>query len=77
MDILNSIWRVISTPNEELIKLFSIPLLMFIEAPLTFSLISNVFNIKFSKKQRNFQVFTEKRKFIRQTLCNFAKNSVP
>ena len=56
MDILNSIWSVISTPNEELIKLFSIPLLMFIEAPLTFSLISNVFNIKFSKNQRNIYI---------------------
>lgn len=52
MDILNSLWIAVSTPNEDLLKLLSIPLLIFIEAPLTFSLISNVFNISFSKKQK-------------------------
>lgn len=48
----------ISTPNEELISILSIPLLIFIEAPLNFLLISNIFNIKFSKKQSILYIFT-------------------
>lgn len=48
MNILNNLWLAISTPNEELISILSIPLLIFIEAPLNFLLISNIFNIKFS-----------------------------
>lgn len=51
MDILNSIWTAISTPNEGLISLCSIPLTLFIEIPLTLWLILTVFNIKCSKKQ--------------------------
>ena len=51
MEILNSIWNAISVPNELLITILSIPLSLFIEIPLTFCLISNFFNIKFSKKQ--------------------------
>ena len=58
MNILNNLWLAISTPNEELIKVISIPLLMLIEAPLSFLLISNIFNIKFSKKQRIFYILT-------------------
>lgn len=52
MNILNNIWLALSTPNEELVKFFSIPLLMLIEAPLSFALISNIFNIKFETKQK-------------------------
>lgn len=51
MEFLNNIWTTISTPNEILITILSIPLLLFVEAPLTFYLISNFFNIKFNKKQ--------------------------
>ncbi len=51
MEFLNNIWTAISTPNEILITILSIPLLLFVEAPLTFYLISNFFNIKFNKKQ--------------------------
>ena len=51
MEFLNNIWTATSTPNETLITLLSIPLLLLIEAPLTYCLISNFFNIKFSKKQ--------------------------
>ncbi len=58
MDILNNIWTAISTPNELLIKILSVPLLLFIEAPLTFSLISNFFDIKFSKKQSIIYIFS-------------------
>lgn len=52
MDILNNIWTATSVPNEELIKFLSIPLLIFVEAPLTFVLISNFLNIKFNKQQK-------------------------
>ena len=52
MNVLNNIWLALSTPNEELVKFFSIPLLMLIEAPLSFALISNIFNIKFETKQK-------------------------
>lgn len=38
MNVLNNIWLALSTPNEELIKLFSIPLLMLIETPLSLAL---------------------------------------
>lgn len=51
MEFLNNIWTAISTPNETLITILSIPLLLFVKAPLTFYLISSFFNIKFSKKQ--------------------------
>lgn len=52
MDILSSVWNSISTPNEILLNILSIPLLFFIEIPLTFSLISNIFTISYSKKQQ-------------------------
>ena len=51
MDILNSIWTAISTPNEDLVHIVCM-LLLFIEAPLSFSLINNVFNITFNKRQK-------------------------
>lgn len=50
MEILNNIWTAISTPNENLLSILSIPLLFFIEMPLTFLLIVTVFNIDYSKK---------------------------
>lgn len=52
MDILNNIWTAISTPNEELLSISAIPLLIFIEIPLSIFLISSIFNITFSKKQK-------------------------
>lgn len=52
MNVLNNIWLALSTPNEELVKFFSIPLLMLIEAPLSLALISIIFNIKFETKQK-------------------------
>lgn len=52
MDILNNLWTAISTPNEELISLLNIPLALFLEMPLSFSLIANVFKVNYSKKQR-------------------------
>lgn len=58
MDILNSIWTAISTPNIVLVNICIAFLIIFIEAPLTFSLISNVFNIKFTKKQKILYIST-------------------
>lgn len=52
MEILNNLWTAISTPNEGLISFLSIPLLLFIETPLTLSLICNLFNIKCSIKNK-------------------------
>ena len=52
MDILNNIWTAISTPNEILINIFLMFCAIFIEAPLMFLLVSNVFKITCSKKQK-------------------------
>ena len=52
MEFLNNIWTAISTPNELLTNFCIAILILLVETPLTFYLISNVFNIKFNKKQR-------------------------
>lgn len=52
MEILNNIWTAISTPNENLLSILSIPITFFIEIPLTFWLIVTIFNINYSKMQR-------------------------
>lgn len=52
MDILNSIWTAISTPNENLINICFMFLIFFIDAPLSFSLINNVFSITYNKKKK-------------------------
>lgn len=51
MNILNNLWLAISTPNEELVRIICV-FLLFIEAPLSFSLINNVFNLSCTKKQK-------------------------
>lgn len=51
MNILNNLWLAISTPNEELVKIVCV-FLLFIETPLSFSLINNVFNLSCTKKQK-------------------------
>ena len=56
MEILNNIWTAISTPNENLLSILSIPITLFIEIPLTFGLIVTIFNIEYSKKQRNLYI---------------------
>ena len=33
MEILNNIWTAISTPNENLLSILSIPITLFIEIP--------------------------------------------
>ena len=52
MSVLNNIWLALSTPNELLVSLLSIPMLFLIEMPLSFYLIINVFNIEYTKKQK-------------------------
>ena len=52
MEFFNMIWNAISTPNETLINIFSIFAAYFIEAPLTFSLITSIFKINYTKKQK-------------------------
>lgn len=58
MDILNSIWTAISTPNEGVISVLSIPLTLFIEIPLTLYLILNLFDIKSTKNQSILYIIT-------------------
>lgn len=52
MEVLNNIWNVISVPNEGLVNICISVLILLIEAPLSFSLISNFFNIKYSNQQK-------------------------
>lgn len=52
MEFFNMIWNAISTPNETLINIISIPLAFFIEIPLTFYLITSIFKINYCKKQK-------------------------
>lgn len=49
MDILNSIWTAISTPNEVFLNVLLVLFNIFIEMPLTFSLISVVLNFSCTK----------------------------
>lgn len=51
METFNILWNAFIIPNEILMNILSIPLLFFIEIPLTFLLISNIFTISYSKKQ--------------------------
>lgn len=51
MEILNNIWNAISTPNEGLLTIVSIPL-MFLEVTLAMYLFMYLLNIKGNKKQK-------------------------
>ena len=52
MNILNNIWLAVSTPNENLINLISIFFTILVEVPLSFSLISNIFNVTCSNLKK-------------------------
>lgn len=52
MNILNNLWLAVSTPNEGLIHIVSIFLTIFIEVPLSFALISNLFNVNCTKTNK-------------------------
>ena len=58
MNILNNIWIAISTPNPSLLSILNIPLALFIEIPLSFSLISNLFKFEYKKWQRYLYILT-------------------
>ena len=51
MEILNNLWMALSTPNEGLISIISIPG-MFIENFLTMMLFLSIFNIETTRKQK-------------------------
>ena len=52
MEFLNTIWNAVSTPNPTLLTIISIPLAFFIEIPLTFLLITTLFKLSYTKKQK-------------------------
>ncbi len=52
MDFLNSLWIAISNPNEVLIKVLSVPMIIFLEAPISFYIINNLLNLGASKRQK-------------------------
>lgn len=58
MDIFSNIWNAISTPNQLLINICYVFLNLFIEVPLSFSLISTLFNIKCSKSKKYIYILT-------------------
>ena len=58
MNILNNIWIAVSTPNPSLLSILNIPLALFIEIPLSFSLISNLFQFEYKKWQRYLYILT-------------------
>ena len=51
MEIFQTIWTALSTPNEELIQIFSIPLI-FIEVTVAMLLFTTILNISSAKKQK-------------------------
>ncbi len=58
MEILNNIWSIVSTPNQLLIQISLVLCTIFIEAPLSFSLINNVFHITYNKKQKYIYILS-------------------
>lgn len=57
MEFLNNIWVALSTPNEGLVKMLSIPL-AFIESSLTLYLLATVFSLKLSTKKKILYIIT-------------------
>ena len=57
MEILNNIWNALSTENETLIKIISVPC-SFIEVYIMFKLFTTILKIKYTKKQLYVYVFT-------------------
>ena len=57
MEILQTIWNALATPNEGLIKLFGIPFI-FIEITTSMLLAFNILNVQSNTKQRVLYVFS-------------------
>lgn len=56
MEILNNIWNALTTENERIVNLLSIPL-GFIELSLSFYLFAYFLNITYTKKQKYIYIF--------------------
>ena len=67
MEILNNIWNALSTENEWMIKIISIPC-SFIEVYLTFCLFSTTLKTKHSKTQKTAYIFIVS---VISILCSF------
>lgn len=52
MNILNNLWIAISTPNEILVNICISLLIIFIETPVSFMLITTIFDIQYTKRQK-------------------------
>ena len=52
MNILNNLWLAISTPNEILVNICVSLLIIFIETPVSFMLVTTIFNIQYTKRQK-------------------------
>lgn len=52
MELLNNIWVALSTPNEGLINILSVPLLILIEIPLFLHIFISLFNMTVSKSKK-------------------------
>ena len=69
MNILNNIWLALSTPNEELRCMLSIPFIFLIEMPLSFYLICNLLNIKYTKKEKYVYILSTATIAVVATYC--------
>ena len=58
MEFFNMIWNAISTPNETLINIFLVFATFFIEIPLTFSIITSIFKIEYTKRQKYIYILS-------------------
>lgn len=57
MEILNNVWDAISVSNPQLINVLFIFLNIFVEAPLSISIINNVLSLNATKRQKIIYIF--------------------
>ena len=72
MEILNNVWTALSTPNEGLINISSVPIILFIETPLIMHMFIYALNIITTKKQKLLYIISMGFVFI---LTNFVIQS--
>ena len=68
MEMLNNVWTALSTPNEELINISSVPILCFIELPLIMYMFLYALNISSSKRQKIIYILLS---LLTGVVCNF------
>ena len=56
MEIFQTIWTALTTPNQTIINILSIPLI-FIEITVTMLFFTTILNVKISKKQKLLYIF--------------------